>query len=184
MSTEDQLYLEPVYSQHVLELIRVGHEYCLLIEKSDQHSADELIAFVHKIFPMLYLKGLFLPSIEKEPEEAGERFVAQEEWENVFNTIRSVLGEKDRFWAIDPEITGGNEPVRLSLAENMTDIYQDIKDFIMQYQKSSRAAKETAVSECKAWFMDRWGKKITESMDYLHYMIYVLKPGSGYEELF
>ena len=172
---DENIYLEPVYSQHVLELIRVGHEYCLFIEQTDQHTAEELIAFVHKLFPMLYMKGLFLPTIEIAQEETAERYVTEEEWQSVFNNLRNILSEKDLFWTIDPEITGGNEAVKLSLAENLTDIYQDLKDFIMQYQKNSRAAKEIAVNECKSWFTGRWGKRITEATHYLHYLVY--RPG-------
>lgn len=183
MSTEKELYLEPVYSPHVLELIRLGHEYCLFIEKAGQYSKDEIFQFIHKMFPMLYLKGLFIPGIEKEQTESGGRFVTGEEWESVFSTLRAQLDVKDQFWVIDPEITGGDEPVKMSLAENLTDIYQDIKDFIMQYQKNKRAAKEIAVMECKEWFRDRWGKKIAESVNYLHYMTFILRPDSGYEDL-
>ena len=184
MSTEEALYLEPVYSQHVLELMRVGHEYCLYIEEAGQHSRDEILTFIHKIFPMLYMKGLFIPEIEVDLTESGERFVTGEEWESVFNTLRATFEVYDQFWTIDPEISGGNEPVKLSLAENLTDVYQDLKDFIMQYQKNSRAAKETAVMECRQWFKERWGKRITESIYYIHYLIFIRKPGSGYEDLF
>ena len=184
MSTDENIFLEPAYSQHVLELLRIGHEYCLYIENTDSHSAMELVSFAHKLFPMLYLKGLFLPDVETDPEEVGERYVTEEEWESVFNLLRNKLQEKDLFWTIDPEITGGNEPVKLSLAENLTDIYQDLKDFIMQYQKKSRAAKEVAVKECKNWFHERWGKRIAEAVSYLHYLTHKPLPGESYEDVF
>jgi hypothetical protein len=175
MATNEQIFDQPVYSQHVLELIRLGHEYCLFIEQIEKKPWDEMINFMHKLFPMLYLKGVFLPDIQLNMDDTGERFVTEEEWESVFNMIRNTLKEKDQFWTIDPEISGGNEPVKLSLAENMTDIYQDLKDFIVQYQKNSRMAKEIAVYECKAWFPDRWGKKITQAYNYLHYLIFQSK---------
>jgi hypothetical protein len=184
MSTPEEVYLEPVYSQHVLELIRLGHEYCLFAEKADQYTKEELLNFTHKIFPMLYMKGLLIPDIVTDPTESGERFVTEEEWESIFNALRARLEEKDEFWAVDPEISGGNEAVKLSLAENMTDIYQDLKDFIMSYQRHSRAAKELAVAECKEWFANRWGKRIAETANILHYLLFNLKEGSGYEEIF
>jgi hypothetical protein len=184
MASEEQIYDQPAYSQHVLELLRLGHEYCLFIEKSDDQSLNELINFIHKILPMLYLKGLFLPNIQVDTEDSGERFVTEEEWEKVFNNLRNVLKEKDQFWTIDPEISGGNEPVKLSLAENMTDIYQDLKDFIMQYQKNSRQAKEIAVHECKSWFFDRWGKRISETNHYLHHLTFGSKSENTYQDLF
>jgi hypothetical protein len=71
----------------------------------------------------------------------------------------------------------------MSLAENLTDVYQDLKDFIMQYQKSSRAAKEIAVFECKSWFAERWGKRIAEATGYLHHSVFSPGPGSEYEDL-
>jgi len=183
MSTPEEVYMEPVYSQHVLELIRLGHEYCLFVEKADQYGKEETISFIHKLFPMLYMKGLLLPDIPIDPTESGERFVTEEEWESVFNTLRNKLDEKDEFWAVDPEISGGNEAVKLSLAENMADIYQDMKDFIMSYQRHSRAAKELAVTECKEWFTGRWGKRIAETTHYLHHLLFTLKQGTPYDDL-
>jgi hypothetical protein len=183
MSISGEVYLEPVYSQHVLELIRIGHEYCLFVENTDQHSREDLIVFVHKLLPMLYLKGLLLPEIPAEPAESGERFVTEEEWESVFNTIRNKLEEKDEFWAVDPEISGGDEAVKFSLAEHMADIYQDLKDFIMSYQRPSRAAKEMAVRECRHWFAERWGKRISEASNYLHYLVFTINQSNQYEDL-
>ena len=167
---EEELYNDPIYSKNVLEFIRVAHEYCLFIEKAEV-SKEELLEFFQRIGPLLYLKGALLPEIEVTSEDANERFVTEEEYESIFNSIRSKLIPEDEFWYLDYDLSVDNEPIKASLAENLSDIYQDLKDFILLYQKHSRDSKENAVNECKSLFETRWGPKVLSSLVYIHYLL-------------
>jgi hypothetical protein len=166
----EELYNEPIYSKNVLEFIRVAHEYCLFIEKSEIKK-EHLLEFFQRIGPLLYLKGTLLPDIEVMNAEANERFVTEEEYESIFNDIRSKLLPYDEFWYLDYDLSVDNEPVKASLAENLSDIYQELKDFILLYQKHTHDSKENAVKECKSLFETRWGPKILNSLGYIHYLL-------------
>lgn len=159
---------EPVYSLNVLEFLRVAHEYCLFIEKTDDNDGHRLMEFFQKISPLLYLKGSLLPVIEPEYPEANERMVTEEEWESVFNDLRNKFGKDDEFYSVDPALAAPGETVKSSMAENLTDIYQDLKDFILLYQKRSRAAKENAVCNARSWFLVRWGPALLRSLKNIH----------------
>lgn len=172
MANEQEIYQEPAYSIHVLELIRVAHEYCLYAEQVSDRTQGELAGFFLKIGPLLYLKGSMLPPVEVENPEANERFVTQEEYEAVFNNFRNILLPEDEFWLLDYELAVQNEPLKASLSENFADIYQDLKDFLILYQKNSQDAKQNAASECRHLFATRWGIKVMVNLRYLHYLIY------------
>ena len=54
-----------VYSKNVIEFITVVNEYCLFIEKAENYSKDDIIQYMLKICPLIYLKGALLPTGEE-----------------------------------------------------------------------------------------------------------------------
>ncbi len=77
---------DPVYSKTVLELLTVANEYCLFLEKAENYDRQDILIFLQKVCPLIYIKSSLLPVIEIEDEEAAEHFVTEEEWEGVFNS--------------------------------------------------------------------------------------------------
>ncbi len=161
----------PVYSKNVLEMLTVANDYCLFMAKVEGYSKSYFMSYLQKICPLLYIKGALLPVIEVRNPEANERFVAEEEWESLFNELRNKFSKDDEFWYIDNSKQEDNEPVKGSLAEHFTDLYQDLKDFILLYQKNSLDAKENAVSEIKQLFETHWGYKLVNAHKTLHYLV-------------
>ena len=167
---EEAIYQEPAYAKNVLEFLRVAHEYCVFAERTETMERAGIYELFTKLGALLYLKGALLPEVTVDNPEANERFVTEEEWEAVFNLFRGRLAEEDEFWHIDLENGRPDETVKASLSENFADIYQDLKDFLLLYQKTSRDAKQNAVFECRKLFISRWGTKILVSIRYIHYL--------------
>jgi hypothetical protein len=160
----------PVYSKNVFELITVANDFCLTMAGIESADKSHLIDYLRKICPLLYLKASLLPDIFVSDTEANERFLTQDEWEILFNTLRKKFAADDEFWYID-QSASGNDPVKGSLAECFADIYQDMKDFLTLYQKNSLAAKENAVHEIKRLFEIRWGFSLVNALMVLHYLV-------------
>jgi hypothetical protein len=163
---------DPVYSRKVLEMLTVANEYCLFLEKAEDYTAEELLNFLQKISPLIYLKSVLLPDIEVEDEDAVEHYVSEEQWESLFNILYNKFGEKDQFFFVDHHERSHNDPVKGSLAESFTDIYQDMKDFLLLYQKPMKAFKENAVKECKRLFETRYGYRLINAQSAIHCMQY------------
>jgi hypothetical protein len=159
---------EPAYSAPVIEMLTVANEYCLFIDRIEKFPSDELYPFTQKLLTLMYLKGSLLPEIEVEDNEANERFVTAEQWEGIFSILREKFGSDDEFWVLDLEGPDDTTPIKASLSELLCDIYQDMQDFIMLYQKESRAAKQNAASECKSLFLSHWGIRVVDILKVLH----------------
>lgn len=170
MIAETNPFLEPENSLSVLEFLRVAHEYCLFTEKASEKNKDDIYDYFLKIGPLLYLKGQLLPGIIPEYPETSERYVTEEEWQEIFNIFRAVFSEEDEFHHVNYEEFNEYEAVKASLSENFTDIYQDLKDFVLLYQKNSQAARQNAVHDCKSLFETRWGSKILSNLRYIHFL--------------
>lgn len=163
---------DAVYSRKVLEMITVANEFCLFMEKADHYSMEELLNFLQKISPLIYLKSALLPDIEVEDDNAMEHYVTEEQWEYLFNVLYNKFGEKDQFFFVDLHEKSHNDAIKGSLAESFTDIYQDLKDFLLLYQKPMKAFKENAVNECKRLFSTRYGYRLVNAQAAIHCILY------------
>jgi hypothetical protein len=169
---EKNIQDDPVYSRKVLEMITVANEYCHFLEKSSEYPLTEFLGFLQKILPLLYLKASLLPDIQVTDEGATEHYVTEEEWEGLFNELRQKLAESDIYHHLDHDRTNNAEPIKGSIAESITDIYQDLKDFLLLYQKPLKIYKECAVRDCKNLFETRYGYRILDSLTAVHNHIY------------
>lgn len=173
---------EACYSRQVIELLTVANEYCLFLEKAEMYDKETLLDFISKIAPLLYIKGALLPAVVVTDPESNERFVTQEQWEAVFLVLQEIFGEDDLFWIAYPESDGQYTMIKVSLAEQLADIYQDMKDFIMLYQKNLRTSKENAANEIKKLFTSHWGVRIAQLQRHVHTLIHG-EPEEGNEDL-
>jgi len=156
----------------ILEMITVANEYCHFLENIEKRSTSSILEFVNRIAPLLYLKGSLLPEIEVDNPELNEKFVTAEDWEIIFNSLRGKFGKDDEFWMIDPQYVNENEPLKASLSENLADIYQDMKDLLLLFQKNTFAARQNAISDCALTFSNHWGYKVSNIMTKVHHMLY------------
>lgn len=159
-------------SKPVIEMATVANEFCFFFETVDKKDKQTILDFTQRILPLLYLKGSLLPIISPQYPDANERFVTEEQWETIFTTLRDKFGKDDEYWIIDPQYINETEHLKASLSENIADIYQDMKDFIMLMQKNKLAARENAVSECRTLMANHWGYRIGNIFTRIHHLIY------------
>lgn len=170
---------EAVFSRKVLEMITVSNEFCLFMEENQKYGLTEVMHYLSRITPLLYLKGSLLPEVHVSDETANERFVTEEQYETLFQEMKAKFGKKDRF-----RMAGQADELELvscSLADQLADLYQDLKDFVLLYQKNTMAARENAVHSCKRHFEERWGMAAVRIMFALHQLLYSRKDPEAYQ---
>jgi len=160
-----------IASKNVTEILTVANEYCHFLEKAHKYESKDILSYLQKILPLLYLKGSLLPSVEVKMPEANERFVTAENYEIIFNEIRNKFKPNDNFWIIDHLQKQDIDPKKINIAEYLTDIYQDLKDFVLLYSKGTQAAQENAVHDCKKFFEIHWGDRLVNVQTYIHHLI-------------
>jgi len=159
---------DPAISKPVLEMLTVANEYCLFFEKAANYKVHDILSYFHKIAPLLYLKASLLPAVAIPDTEAGERFVTEEQWEGVFKTLREQFREADVYYIHDHNF----DSVEASLSDNMTDIYQDMKDFIMLYQKNTTPARRHAIYQLLDLYRWRWGPALLTALGAVHHLLF------------
>jgi hypothetical protein len=175
MTNTDDLTL----SRNVLEMVAIADEFCRMAEDCNRLTSEEFLKSLNSFSALLYLRGTLLPAIITEYPEANERFVTEEQWENIFNSSREKTGRFDVFYYVsshDPLA----EAEKASLAECVADVYQDMKDFVLLFKKPKLAARENAVASVRELFAYRWGPVLARILPVLHAIQYnVTSPDFG-----
>ena len=164
---------DPVYSRNVVEFTAAANEFCKYAEHSSELKGDELLKILQRILPFLYLKASLLPSLEPFFEDGNEKFVTESDWTVIHDILKDKFGTADDYLEVfDEKINESEGPVVSSISENMADIYQDLKDFLLLYQTGTKEVMNDAVWECKQNFENYWGQKLVNSLRAIHRFIY------------
>jgi hypothetical protein len=164
---------DPVYSRNVIEFVAVANEFCKYTEHASELKGDELLKILQRILPLMYLKGSLLPQLDPYFEDGNEKFVTESDWSRIQETLKEKFGTANDYQEVfDEKINDLEGPVVSCISENMADIYQDIKDFLLLYQTGTVEVMNDAVWECRMNFENFWGQKLVNSMRAIHKFIY------------
>jgi hypothetical protein len=164
---------DPVYSRNVVEFVAVANEFCKYAEHASELKGDELLKILQRILPLMYLKASLLPQLDPFFEDGNEKFVTEADWTDLNESLKEKFGTANDYLEVfDEKINETEGPVISSISENMADIYQDIKDFLLLYQTGTGEVMNDAVWECRMNFENFWGQKLVNSMRAIHKFIY------------
>jgi hypothetical protein len=164
---------DPVYSRHVVEFVAVANEYCRYAEHVSELKGDELLKILQRLLPLLYLKASFLPDLTPVFEDGNEKFVTESDWFRIHDAFRERFGTANDYLEVfDERLNQTEGPVVCSLAEDMADIYQDMKNFLLLYQTGTKEVMNDALWECRMNFENFWGQKLVNSLRAIHKFIY------------
>ncbi len=162
-----------VYSKNTIELVTVANEYCRFIEGVSKEPARDFLAKVQKILPLLYLKVSVVQTFESDQEFALEKFVSEVDYNFLQQKIMNLLGEHDDYKEVfDDDMQFSEQVLTASVSEDLADIYQDLKDFIMSYQIGDELIMQEALWECLNNFRTFWGQKLVNCLRAVHELVY------------
>jgi hypothetical protein len=164
---------DPVYSRNVIEFVAVANEFCKYAEHASELKGDELLKILQRILPLMYLKASLLPQLNPYFEDGNEKFVKESDWIRIHDTLKEKFGTANDYLEVfDEKISESEGPFLSGISENMADIYQDIKDFLLLYQTGTSEVMNDAVWECRMNFENFWGQKLVNSLRAIHKFIY------------
>lgn len=164
---------EIVYSKNVVEFVTVANEYCALVEQVSKSSARENLLKLQKMLPLLYLKAALLPKTEQVLEDELETYVTELDYNVIHQKWLQQLSENDAFYEVfDPSIQFGQETVTASVSENLMDIYQDLKNFLISYSIGNEEVMNDALYICELHFEEFWGQQLVNVLRAVHMLAY------------
>jgi len=161
------------YSKNVIEFITVANEFCSFLERSESLETRDFLGRLQKILPLLYLKASLLPEFEFEAEDGLEKFVTEMDYSIIQQKILRHTGANDDYQEIFlSEMQFSESALTASISENVSDIYQEMKDLVMSFRMLNDEVMEQAVWECKNNFSQLWGQSLVNCLRAIHNLIY------------
>lgn len=163
-----------VYSKNVIEFATVANEYCAFIETVDSYRRKDFITRLQKLFPLIYLKALLLPEPDNDmSDDAPEKFLSEEDYNFIRHKLEHKFGQYDAYQEVfDPSMQYSEEAIETTISENVADIYQDLKDFVLAYRIGTVDVMNDALRECRTNFEQYWGQRLVNGLRALHNLVY------------
>jgi hypothetical protein len=163
----------------VLQFRAAAELFCRLLE-SWPADADRWVEEILAALARLYACGHALPDFgitDEAPDMYDEFPVADEEWRRVYSLVRETLGTQAGYWVyFDPTEppTSGEQPVFGDLADDLADIYRDIKPGLRAWDAGLAQYLADIVYEWKfPSFGSHWGVHAVSAMRALHPLAYL-----------
>lgn len=167
-------FSEVVYSKNVIEFATVANEYCSFIEAVDQFNRKNFITRVQKLFPLLYLKAALLPVPEIEmSDDVPVKYVNEEDYNFLLHKLEEKFGQFDAYHEVfDPSMQYREVALEASVSENIADVYQDLKDFLISFRIGTPEVMNNALWECRNNFEQYWGQRLVNGLRAIHNLVY------------
>lgn len=158
-----------VYQQPAIEFVTVAVQLCLYLEQVEGQDKSEFVEKMLCLLPLLYLKARLLPKATEELDGFPERFVSEQEYEDIRQKVAQCMGADDTYLEVFVEdMRYSDEPITAFVSENIADIYQEVKDLACNYQTRDEAVTNDALVNCIEAFEQHWGQKLLNVLRPLH----------------
>lgn len=138
--------------------VREARAYCSFVETASQLRLPDRLPAARDRLLALYSAALSLPSVEPDDADASSSPDPPEGW--------PAFGEKDIYWEVfDPYDHENTEPVAGSLADDVLDVYRDIRRGLAMWDDSQ---KQDAIWEWRFHFDVHWGDHAIDALRALH----------------
>lgn len=164
---------EVVYGNPTIEFVTVAVEYCIFLERFEGVTTEEFTDRLTKLLPLLYLKAQLVPEVQDLDLGDVEDAVTEEDYNFVLNRVTAVMGQYNDYLEVFVEdMQYSAEPIIAYVAENLADIYQDIRNFVAIYERGVDEHMNEALYVCMDHFKHLWGQTLVNVLRALHSVKY------------
>lgn len=143
--------------------------FCQLLEQASAQDAPAFVDRMLKLAPLLYLKAQLLPRVEADEDERPDGQVTQADYDYVLTGVHVLLGEYNEYLDVADAADLCTEETRwCSLAEQLTDVYQPVRNFLAVYQDATEGQMAAALAQLQEDFSDYWGQQLVDALRQLH----------------
>ena len=158
----------------------VAQRFCSVVDSAPNLNRTELLVQVYRILPQLINEAVDLPNVEFSDDEGQEEEqrksqarvqarLSQAQWAKLYAFLREKLGDWDLYWQVFDPIKD-NEAIRGSLADDIADIYRDLKAGLV-LSAVQQTLPEDNIWEWRLLFYSHWGKHAIDALRTIHFLL-------------
>jgi len=161
--------LDSLIAPQTKEFIRLCRRYFEYLDKLPDRKISDFWTMQLRLLPEIYSGVFRLPQIDARYSGDVEKFVTEREYNRIFINLVSYIGSLDKFSDFnDLSHPGTMKVVNVSLSEILTDIYQELKDFVLLYETGTLENMNDAIADCFDTFGQFWGVKLLTATRIIH----------------
>lgn len=145
--------------------------FCSIVDSASHMDRGEFVSKIYRVLPKLIDQAIEMPDVEgsdKDQRQSAPR-VRHEEWEQLYNSLKAKLGDWDLYHQVfDP--THENEAVVGTLADDIADIFGDLKEGLVFIEAAKRSPEE-AIWTWRLLFYSHWGKHAMDALLAIHFQL-------------
>ena len=155
-------------STNSIAFIGLANEYCTTLANAQQYEQAEFVDSMLKLLPRIYISATDI-SIGNEPEAYIEPYLDEDYYESVRHHVEMVMGPDDIYLEVfEADMKYSDTPISASIAEGLTDIFQDLFNFVNNVKDAPQEQISDYVAVCKENFETFWGQRLCNVMKALH----------------
>jgi len=167
----------------VIDFVKLCGEYCRILEKADKLPLHELLDGVSESLMAVYHKTFILTRFKTRYESDSQKFLTEKQYNKIRAMVMNLLEKRDAYSEmLDPNKPASQNIFQASLSEDLTDIYQDLFDFVHWYSQGTFESINDSLIECLSNFEKYWGIKLLNSLRAIHVIRYLRKDGTIFSD--
>jgi len=175
MSDQGNIQGTGVYAPEVVEFVKSANAYCKWLEEAGQSGSMAFIRSSIRMLSRVYYNFSTIEEMEPVMESSNEKFVTEQDWSSIYQEVMKLLGKHNEYLRIaDDDEFDRSDLVTHKISEDLADIYQDLKNFTLQYRQGIEEIMNDAVWEVMDNFENYWSEKLLNALQALN-KLYVSK---------
>jgi len=165
--------IESLVAPQTKEFVKLCRRYFDYLGRLPDKRISDFWTVQLQLLPKIY-SGIFqLPQMNVRYSSEVEKFVTEREYNKILASLVSYIGALDKFTDFsDLSHPGAIKVVDASLSEMLTDIYQELKDFVLLYETGTLENMNDAIADCIDNFGQFWGVKLLSATRIIHVNLY------------
>ena len=150
--------------QELQNLSGVARSYCALIESVDRVDSRWLDK-LWRLLPRLHVAVMAVETAHSEQPDLQVEMDMEGRF-RMFSRLHRLLGDRDAYW-LEYDALQGMSEMSGSLADDITDIYYELKQALTQLDRDPEHPGRAA-GMLSQGFVDHWGQHLVDAERHLH----------------
>jgi hypothetical protein len=165
------------------EFAKLCGKYCAILEKAEKVPLHQFLDETSESLMALYKSTFLITRLQTRYEGDPQKFLNEKQYNKIRRTILELLGGRDAYPEfLDPTRLNNQTLFQSSISEDLTDIYQDLYDFVTWRAEGTFEALNDSLIECLTNFEKYWGVKLLNTLRAIHIIRYLKKDGSIFRD--
>ena len=165
--------IDSLIAPQTKEFVTTCRKYFEYLDALPDEKITDFWTIQLRMLSEIYNKVFLLPEIKARYSSDVEKFVTERAYNNLYVKLKGYICALDSF----PDFNDLSHPgtfkvIDASLSEMLTDIYQELKDFVLLYETGSLENMNDAIAECVETFGQYWGVKLMSAARIMHVNLY------------